>query len=270
MAGISSNALKGVNYPENRRKYNGNELQSKEFGDGTGLEWTDFNARTYDQQIGRFQQIDPLLEDGQENLTPYHFAYNNPVRYSDPDGKFPIFLAWGLPAIGEAIVYLGAATGITAAAVKVYNQVIDPALKSGAVGSIDHMPNFVVQRPSTVKSEEAKAPPSNEKSSPSSNNKSKAQERADKLSQKQRPGQDFTKAGKEATKDVNKEKNGGQMKCENCDTDVQPGKKHQRGETPPSNEAHVDHVVPKSKGGSGTPDNGQILCRGCNLEKSNH
>ncbi len=90
MAGISSNALKGVNYPENRKKYNGNELQSKEFGDGSGLEWYDFNARTYDQQIGRFLQIDPLLEDGQESLTPYHFAYNNPPSFSDPDGKLPI------------------------------------------------------------------------------------------------------------------------------------------------------------------------------------
>jgi len=90
MAGISSNALKGSNYPENRKKYNGNELQSKEFGDGSGLEWFDFNARTYDQQIGRFIQIDPLIESGeQETISPYHFAKNNPVKYNDPDGKCP-------------------------------------------------------------------------------------------------------------------------------------------------------------------------------------
>jgi RHS repeat-associated protein len=116
MAGISSNALKGVNYPENRKKYNGNELQNKEFEDESGLEWTDFNARTYDQQIGRFQQIDPWVEVGtQEMLTPYQFAYNNPVRYNDPDGKFPGFgFVGALPVIAEGIAYLGAATGITA------------------------------------------------------------------------------------------------------------------------------------------------------------
>lgn len=115
MAGISSNALKGVNYPENRRKYNGNELQNKEFGDGAGLEWTDFNARTYDQQIGRFQQIDPWVEVGtQEILTPYQFGFNNPIRYNDPTGRCVPCLVWEAPTIVEGIVALGAATGITA------------------------------------------------------------------------------------------------------------------------------------------------------------
>ncbi|WP_212002738.1 DUF6443 domain-containing protein [Chitinophaga sp. HK235] len=91
MAGISSNALMGINSSENQKKYNGNELQSKEFSDDSGLEWFDFNARTYDQQLGRFMQIDPWIEVGsQEMLTPYQFSYNNPVRYNDPDGRCPI------------------------------------------------------------------------------------------------------------------------------------------------------------------------------------
>lgn len=103
MAGISSKALK-PNYAENKKGYNANELQSKEFNDGSGLELYDFNARTYDQQVGRFVQIDPLGEEGdQESLTPYQFGLNNPVRYDDPDGKCPSCLIGGI--IGAAVDY---------------------------------------------------------------------------------------------------------------------------------------------------------------------
>jgi RHS repeat-associated protein len=95
MAGISSRALgaggnnSGCGCP-NKKGYNGNEIQNKEFIGGSGLEVYDFNARTYDQQLGRFMQIDPLAEvEEQESWTPYHFTFNNPIRYNDPDGKCP-------------------------------------------------------------------------------------------------------------------------------------------------------------------------------------
>ena len=66
MAGISDRAW---NKLPNYFKFNGNELQAQEFSDGTGLEEYDFNARTYDPQIGRFTQPDPLaLSGGQEGL----------------------------------------------------------------------------------------------------------------------------------------------------------------------------------------------------------
>ncbi|OMP76915.1 hypothetical protein BW716_22290 [[Flexibacter] sp. ATCC 35208] len=107
MAGISSKALKGNAYVENYHRYNANELQKGEFSDGTGLEWYDFNARTYDQQLGRFSQIDPKIEEGeQEKGSPYQFAKNNPARFNDPDGKCPAcFAAIGGALFGAAADY---------------------------------------------------------------------------------------------------------------------------------------------------------------------
>ncbi|MEA1231468.1 HNH endonuclease, partial [Acinetobacter sp. IRS14] len=100
-------------------------------------------------------------------------------------------------------------------------------------------------------------------------NLARAQQRAEKLNKVDRSGKEFTKAGKEVVKDLNKIENNGKLVCASCkETLVQP-KQSQKGITPPKNEAHVDHKVPKSLGGSGTPNNGQILCRSCNISKSN-
>jgi RHS repeat-associated protein len=85
MAGISDKAVK-TPYAENKYRFNGgNELQNKEFSDGSGLEAYDATFRMYDPQIGRFWQIDPLA-DINENSSPYSFVANNPIKYNDPSG----------------------------------------------------------------------------------------------------------------------------------------------------------------------------------------
>lgn len=85
-----------------------------------------------------------------------------------------------------------------------------------------------------------------------------------------RAGMPFTKKGKAVVKQRNASENDGKNRCENCGVETVPAKQHEKNVTPPANEAHVDHVVPKAKGGEGEPDNGQVLCRDCNIKKSDN
>jgi len=80
MEGIGTTAASG----SNKYRYNGKELN-----DDFGLNLSDYGARWYDASVARWWNIDPLTERAQE-WSPFRYAFNNPMKNIDPDGKYEI------------------------------------------------------------------------------------------------------------------------------------------------------------------------------------
>ncbi len=78
--GLNLVGIEQDDVPNSTFQYNGKEKQ-----EDFGLNWTDYGARMYDAQLGRWHTIDPLAETSITN-SPYVYGLNNPVLFIDPNG----------------------------------------------------------------------------------------------------------------------------------------------------------------------------------------
>jgi len=224
----------------------------------TGLIY--MQARYYDPEVARFLSVDQVQPSAGNsfNFNRYDYTSNNPVNHIDPDGRQmapgddgPIALnarygdGQGIPlqAANNALMLGLSGIPYVSDAQNISDAAQNPTAANISIAVVGLLPEVGPVASKIVRGAEGGI----------------------------RAGKDFTRAGKAEVKAANAAAHDGKTVCGACGKETVPAQQSRAGVTPSGDETHVDHVIPKSKNGNGSSDNGQVLCRDCNLSKgANH
>lgn len=93
-------------YPDNNYLYNGKELH-----EWSGLNWSDYGARWYMPEIGRFTGVDPVAA-ATPQWTTYAYCGDDPVSFVDPTGGFRTKIsAWTYAKLNGGTAYFNSELG---------------------------------------------------------------------------------------------------------------------------------------------------------------
>ena len=291
MAGINDKSAGGL---ENKNKYNGIELDTS-----LGLDQYEAQLRDLDPQTGRWWQIDPETED-QEMWSPYTSNYDNPILYQDPKGNTGETCCGGLlDALSDAVdKIMVSAGGVLFGSLHTVSGGLIPSdpfhesnLPNGAgmyfkngnmvgklapyapgpAGAVEgNAESPAVESPSLPKTEPAKpntpeTPVSNTKQSTSSSSSGKYSNL--KEPKKVGDGLKTTSAQRARILKANRAANGGVIKSDISGETLDQPVLTKKGEKANMNQAEVDHVKQRSKGGSNSNSNLQVTSKKENLDK---
>lgn len=237
----------GYNVSSQPYRYGGKELVTL-----GGLNLSDFGARWLDSPSGTFTTMDPLCEDFQ-HLSPYLYCAGNPIKYIDPSGMVAESV-WDLVILGYDL-YSAVDNHIKGDHKAAINNWVDatadivalltPGLPAG-VTKIDDGINAV---------KDIEKLDSKYKNIPNPKNAGE--------------GKKTTQAQRKKILEENRRINNGELKSDGDGRKLNPPSKNQKGKPADMNQAEVDHIIPRSKGGTNENSNLRVISKEENLKKGN-